>query len=174
MLFGSCTNDLKQLPPEVSELNLQNDRAEDVQIIFSENGVVKAVLESKEFSRNDQANPPYADFKKGIKVRFFNAEGQVESTLTALSARYFTNNQNVVVRDSVVVINKKGEKLQTEELVWNQKLERFYSQKLVRITIGNQVSYGDGIEANQDFTWYRITRQRGSIPVDKADMPRQE
>ncbi len=171
MLLAACSNDLKQLPPDATELRLQNDKAEEVEIIFSEQGVIKAVLHSKVFVRNDQATPPYADFKEGIKVDFYNAEGQVESTLTARSARYFTASQNVVVRDSVVVINKKGEKLQTEELVWNQKVERFYSEKLVRITIDNQVTYGDGIEANQDFTWYRISRQRGAIPVDETGLP---
>lgn len=168
----SCTNKLEDLPPDAHELNLQNDQAEDVKIIFSEKGLVKAVLTSKLFIRNDQAKPPYADFKNGLKVEFYNANHQVESTLTARSARYFTQEEHVVVRDSVVVINKKGEKLQTEELVWNQKMERFYSQKLVRITIGNQVSYGDGLEANQDFTWYRITKQRGSIPVENSDLPK--
>ncbi len=168
----SCTNKLEDLPPDAHELNLQNDQAEDVKIIFSEKGQVKAVLTSKLFIRNDQAKPPYADFKNGLKVEFYNTRREVESTLTARSARYFTQEDNVVVRDSVVVVNKKGEKLQTEELVWNQKMERFYSEKLVRITIGNQVSYGDGLEANQDFTWYRITRQRGTIPVEQVDLPK--
>ena len=162
---------MSELPPDSSHLNLQNDRAEDVKIIFSEDGIVKAKLQAKEFIRNDHSDPPYADFNDGIKVEFFNQDQQVESTLTARTARFYTEEKNVVVRDSVVVVNKKGEMLQTEELVWNQKVERFFSEKPVRITIGNQVSYGEGIEANQDFSWYRIGRQRGSVPVEAQDLP---
>lgn len=174
ILLTACTNDLKQLPPDASVKDLDNDRALDVTFIRSEKGITKAELHTNEFIKNDNANPPYVDMLKGLKVDFFNDSLKVESTLTARTARYYTKSGNIIVRDSVVVVNRRGEKLQTEELIYNQKLERFYTEKFVRITIGDQITFGEGMEANQDFTWFRIKKQRGTIPVSNADFPTAE
>jgi len=170
-MMQGCKNDLSKLPPDISNRDWENDRATDVTFIYSQKGKTKAKLHTREFIKNDNARPPYMDMLKGVKVDFYDNDLQIESTLTARYARYYTQSENILVRDSVVVVNKRGEKLETEELVWNQKLEKFYSEKFVRITSQGQVSYGDGLEANQDFTWFRINNQRGTIPVDKSDFP---
>ncbi len=31
--------------------------------------------------------------------------------------------------------------------------------------------FGDGLEANQDFTWYEITNIKGVMQVNKGDVP---
>ena len=171
IFLNACSNDMKQLPPDAKGKNFENDRAIDVTFIRSEKGITKAELHTTEFVKNDNANPPYVDMLKGLKVDFFNDSLKVESTLTARTARYYTKSGNIIVRDSVVVVNRRGEKLQTEELIYNQHLERFYTEKFVRITIGDQITFGEGMEANQDFTWFRIKKQRGTIPVSNADFP---
>jgi hypothetical protein len=30
--------------------------------------------------------------------------------------------------------------------------------------------YGDGLEANEDFTWYRILNPKGVVQVDKGEV----
>ncbi len=167
----SCKNDLNKLPDEV-RTDFENDRAYQVEFIYSENGSTKAQLFTKEFIKNDNAKPPYMDMLKGLRVNFFNDSLTIESNLTARYARYYPGSGNILVRDSVVVINKLGDKLETEELIWNQKLQKFYTEKFVRITSSGQVSYGEGMEANQDFTWFRITNQRGAVPVNSTDIPK--
>jgi len=171
MCLMACNNDLSKLPPDASLKDLDNDRATDVTFIKSENGKVKAKLHTQQFIQNESAKPPYIDMLNGLKVEFFDDSMRVESTLTARSARYYPQEQNVIARDSVVVVNNKGEKLQTEELIWNSKLERIYTEKFVRITKGDQINYGDGLEATQDFKWSRIKKLRGSIPVSNSDLP---
>ncbi len=167
----SCTNDLSRLPPDKSAIDLDNDKASDVTYIFSEKGRVKGRLHTNDFLGNEKAKPPYMDFLNGVKLELFNDSLQVESTVTARNARYYTDEGNIIARDSVVVRNKKGEMLQTEELIWNQKIERFYTEKFVRITYKNEITWGEGLEANQDFSWFRIKKQRGAIPVEDQNLP---
>jgi len=171
MSLLSCQNDLSKLPGNEHLKDLESDRASDVTFIYSEKGKTKAKLYTRDFVGNEQAKPPYIDFLNGVKMDMYDDRLQVESTVTARTARYYTQAQNVIARDSVVVKNRKGDKLQTEELIWNQKLERFYTDKFVRITSGDQVSWGEGLEATQDFSWFQIKKQRGSIPVENADFP---
>jgi LPS export ABC transporter protein LptC len=124
-----------------------------------------------EFIRNEIAKPPFVDMRKGLKVEFFDDSTHVESTLTALYARWYEGKGNVLIRDSVVVVNKKGETLRTEELIWNQNVKMFYTEKFVRINTPDQVMYGDGLEANEDFSWYRIKNPKGVVRVNKEEMP---
>lgn len=173
LVFTSCQNSAEEIESltGISKAN-EVDKAKEVTMYYSDKGKVKAVIRAKEFMRNAAAQKPYADIKQSLKVEFYNDSLEVESTLTAKSARIYESDGNVIVRDNVVVVNKKGERLETEELVWNQKLDKFYTNK--KVTIINsptQIMRGDGLEANADFSWYKIGNLKGNIAVDGKDVP---
>ena len=173
LLLVSCKNTNEEIENLTGTSKAhQLDKATDVTMYYSDKGQLKAVIFAKEFIRNEAAKPAYADIKKGLKVEFYNDSLKIESTLTAKSARIYEVEGNVIVRENVVVVNKKGEQLNTEELVWNQKLDKFYTNKKIKITTPpNQVLYGDGLEANADFSWYKTENLRGNIAVDGKDVP---
>lgn len=169
---SACKNDPKEIDALVNKRSLQEDKADEVTIIYSEKGKSKIRMYATEFVRNEIAKPSFVDMRKGLKVEFFNdSSHEIESTLTALYARWYENKGNVLIRDSVVVVNKKGETLSTEELIWNQNVRKFYTEKFVRIVTPDQVMYGDGLEANEDFSWYRIINPKGTVRVNKSEMP---
>jgi hypothetical protein len=169
--LSACKNNTQEINALMSKVNMQEDKAEDVIIIHSEGAKVKARLFAKEFVINQSAKPPFWDMRKGLKVEFYNDSTIVENTVTAKYARYYENQGNILLRDSIVIINRKGERLETEELVWNDKLKKFYTEKFVKITTPAQVMYGDGLEANQDFSWYQITNIKGVMQVNKSEVP---
>lgn len=171
--LAACSGDLKKIP-NLDELKaLQNDHAEKVKFIFSKEGQIKATLESDTFVQNNQARPPYVDMKKNLRLIAYDTGLQQESVVTAAFARYYPQTGNIIARNKVVVINKDSNRLETEELIWNEKLQLFYTDKFVRITMDDQVTYGEGLEANQDFSWFRIKKQKGTIPVDKSSLPQE-
>jgi len=170
-LVFSCKNKTSDINDLLGKVNFTEDKAEGVVIIFSENGKVKGRLFATEFIINELAKPPFMDARKGLRIESYDDSTQVQSTLTAKYARYYMRQGNILIRDSIVVVNKKGERLATEELVWNDKLKKFYTEKFVRIKTSAQVMFGDGLEANQDFTWYRITNIKGIMQVNKSDVP---
>lgn len=166
LLHSSCSNDLKDIPNLKDESFLEYDRAKDVTFIMSQNGSAKAELFAKEFMRNDIAKPPFVDLSDSVHVNFFNDSLVIENTLSAKYARYYPESGDILVRDSIIIINKKGETLETDELVWNEKLQKFYTDKEVRITRSGQITTGEGMESNQDFSWFRIYKQKGIIEVE--------
>lgn len=170
-LVTACKNDPKEIDALMGKQALQEDKADEVTIIYSEHGNSRIRMFATEFVRNEIAKPPYVDMRKGLKVEFFDDSMMVESTLTAMYARWYEGKGNVLIRDSVVVVNKKGETLRTEELIWNQNVRKFYTEKFVRINTPDQVMYGDGLEANEDFSWYRIKNPKGTVRVNKEEMP---
>lgn len=171
LLVFSCKNKPSEIHDLLGKVNFTEDKAEGVVIIFSEHGKVKARLFATEFIINEHAKPPFMDARKGLRIESYDDSTQVQSTLTAKYARYYMQQGNILIRDSILVVNKKGERLATEELVWNENLKKFYTEKFVRIKTPTQVMFGDGLEANQDFTWYRITNIKGVMQVNKSDVP---
>lgn len=170
-LLASCKNDPKEVTALTGRSVYQVDRAEDVTLIYSEQGRVRARIYAKEYIANESARPPYMDMNKGIKAEVYNDSMHVESTLTANYARYYEKQGNFLIRDHIVVVNKKGDTLHTEELVWNQGIQRFFTEKFVKISTPTLTMYGDGLEANEDFSWYRIMNQKGTMLVDKGEVP---
>jgi LPS export ABC transporter protein LptC len=171
LLLTACKNDPKEIDALVGKNAVQEDKAYDVTLYYSEGGHTKVRLYAKEFVRNEVAKPPFIDMKKFMKVEFFDDSLNVTSTLTALYGRIYEKQENAIIRDSVVVVNKRGERLNTSELIWNQAARKFYTEKFVRITTATQMIFGDGLEANEDFTWYEIKAPKGVVRVNKSEMP---
>lgn len=101
----------------------------------------------------------------GLYVEFYDANKNVESTLQSKYGRKFQNQGIIEVKDSVVVVNNKGERLDTEKLIWNEKTKKIYTNSFVRITTATDIMFGEGLEANQNFSNYKIFKYRGSISI---------
>lgn len=171
LFIAACNNDPEQIRALTSHTNRSEDRAEDVTIIMSKEGKIKMRLFAHEFVRNSGAKHPYVDMNDKIHAEFYNDSNQIESVLTADSSRYYEDQGNILVWDSVQINRKQGEQLNTSELVWNNSIEKFFTEKEVRIVTANETIYGMGMEANRDFTWYQILHPSGTVRVNKGEMP---
>ena len=68
-----------------------------------------------------------------------------------------------------MVVNKKGETLNTEHLIWEEKTEKIHTDEFVKITTEDEVIFGHGFESNQDFSKYRIKKIKGTIDLKDAE-----
>jgi hypothetical protein len=62
-----------------------------------------------------------------------------------------------------VVINKEGEVLNTDQLFWDERLKIIYSNAFVKITRPNEVIMGEGFEADETFSRWKIKKIQGTI-----------
>jgi LPS export ABC transporter protein LptC len=90
--------------------------------------------------------------------------------MTASYGKAFEKNEELLAKDNVVIINVKGEKMETEELIWKRKEQKIYSNKFVKITTADEIIYGNGLEANEDFSDYVIKEVKGTIKVDAKEI----
>lgn len=169
--LASCSGSIDTVKEILDKQELKRERAEDVTIIYSKDGHTRAKLFTKTFNKREDVKPTFVEMKDGLRVDFYDADLAITSTLTAKYGRYFESLGNVLVKDSVEIKNNKGETLHTEELVWNEKLQSFYTEKFVKVRTPTQIIYGDGLEANQDFSEYTIINVTGVIAIDKKETP---
>jgi hypothetical protein len=87
--------------------------------------------------------------------------------LTAKAATRYQTEGKIVVRDSVVLTTVKQEKLETEELIWDEKIAKIRTDKFVKVSQPGEVIYGFGLEAEQDFSYWRILVPKGRIKVEQ-------
>ncbi|MEJ7589401.1 MAG: LPS export ABC transporter periplasmic protein LptC [Ferruginibacter sp.] len=171
-LYG-CENDINAIKA-LDAKRTGVEEAKKVVVHYSINGKRKAILTSPLMYRV-QDTVPYVEFPKTIHVDFYNEiyNDSIESKLDARYAKYKESQSVVFLKDSVRVINVKGDTLYCDELYWDVKKTgaEFYTAKPVRIRTKTQVINGIGMEASQDFKGYHIVQPIGNIKVPASEFP---
>lgn len=159
----ACENEIE----EVSKLDFEHtpdQTAWDVEVLYSTKANVAFQLNAPLFKQFG-GEEPYNEMPEGVHVQFFDSLLQVTTELTSNYAIHIEKEGRMEAKEDVVVTNIKGEKLNTEQLVWDQKSGKITSDVFVKITTEDQVLMGEGLIANEDFTNYRILKPRGTINI---------
>jgi LPS export ABC transporter protein LptC len=142
------------------------ETAKDVAMIYSDSAMIKVQIVGPVMIRHLDKENPRQEFTDGVKVVFFTYGQQVESILTANYAIRLEKKNQIIVRDSVIWESAKGEKLETEELIWEERKEKIYTNRFVTITKPDEVIIGYGFEAKQDFSSWSINAVEGEFKTE--------
>lgn len=167
MFFISCENDIKQVQKLSAKVDSAIVSAKNVEMRYTIKGKLQVHMTAPELNRYiEQGGKAYTDFPKGMKLTFFNDEGVESSTLRANYSVYWESDGIWEAEYNVVAINDKGEQLNTEYLVWNQKSEQISTDRAVKMFTSDGVIYGDGFISNQNFTSWEVINGHGEIELD--------
>lgn len=137
--------------------------AEDVEHYYAENGIIKVKMIAEQLFELQNGD---RQFPKGLYLEFYDENGKIESTLRANEAFFIKEDELWRGVGNVEVVNtQKREQLNTEELYWKPKDKRIYTDKFVTIRMQSDVIYGEGLEAAQDMSSYRILKPSGTLEV---------
>lgn len=164
--LNGCENDIEKINVVTARSKAPAESMKDVEILYSDSAHVQVKVTAPRLDRYPVANP-YFETPEGVKILFYNDSLQVKSYLTAEYAIRYEKEKKMEARRNVVVVNEKGEKLNTEHLIWDEAKQMIYSKEFVRITTPDEIIVGEGFEANQDFTKYKIFKIKGTFTVDK-------
>lgn len=133
---------------------------------FTDSGRVVLTIEAGLMQDFGNVDPSYVSFKEGVKVSFFGGKRKAATTLIADTARRLTQDEVWAIGGNVLVKNKNGERMRTELLYWDQKNEKLFSERRVQIETEEQLIIGEGFEADQEFSSYRLYKVTGEITID--------
>ncbi len=163
----SCENDLAEVKVFISQDAVKRETIEDFHLIYSDSARVLIQAMGPLLYRYLDPVRPREEFPKGITVLFFDKDNhQLTSRLSANYGLRKEQNGEILVRDSVVWISEDGNRLETEELIWNEKTEKVYTNKFVVLRSPERILYGHGFEANRDFTSSVIWAVEGEILLE--------
>lgn len=174
--LSACENDI-DVVNSVTSVNGKDEPVEsskNVEFLYSDSARVRSKLTSP-LVNHFMGKKPYYEMPKGMEVVFYDQFKKEQTKLTAnYGIGYDTDNKMNVMeaKGNVVVINEKGDKLNTEHLVWNSVTKKIYTNEFVKISTKDEVIWGNGLESNEDFTIYEIKQVKGSIAVKDAALPK--
>ena len=167
LAFGilcSCENDVNEIDSLSNKEKQAISKGKNVEFIYSEKSDVKIKITAplmEEYGEDDK----YFEMNNGIKVLFYDSLLNVTSTLTSNYAIHRVTQKIMEAKDDVVVVNDKGEVLNTEHLIWLEDSSKIYTNEFVKITTEDEIIMGEGMEANQDFTKWKIHKIKGTINI---------
>lgn len=91
-----------------------------------------------------------------LRVDFFDEDGEIRSTLTANEGILARRTNDMEVLGNVVVYAADGTILTTDKLTWNERKGKVESDRPVRVTKGDDVMTGVGVEADPDLKNIRV------------------
>ena len=160
--MNSCTNDPKLVQEFVSDKQQPIEHIKGAQLLHTENGKVKVRVLANSIERFQDIQPALI-FPNQLEVYFYNDSSQLQSTLIADYASIDEGKKIMLAKNNVILISIDDKKLETDELVWDEKKNKIYTDKKVKITTGKEVVFGEGFTSTTDFKEYSITKVHGTF-----------
>jgi LPS export ABC transporter protein LptC len=168
VLFPACSGNKKPTAEAVTNRDsLPGMRTLGVTTLISDSGYIRYKIVAEEWDIFDKLDPSRWAFEKGIYLEKFDTLMHKDATIKADTAYYYDMKKLWELRGHVHIQNQKGDKFDTELLYWDEKREKVYSDKFMRIEQEDRMLTGYGFESNQQLTDYTVYNNTGIFNVEE-------
>ena len=169
-MLVSCQNDLDKVAAVELPAAVPDRVTTKAEYFYSDSGVVRNRLRAGRIVEWS-GKPGRTELNDGVELLFYDAQGKPGSVLTARRGLVLPGLKRMEVYEQVVFVNTRGERLETEQLTWEQDSARVYTDKAVRVQRGQDVIHGKGLDAAEDFSRYVIRKVTGEIHLQGDTLP---
>jgi LPS export ABC transporter protein LptC len=161
--MASCENNIN----EVKAMGNNKggiDIGKDVAIYMSDGGRMTAKMMAPVMKKYLLDSGQMVEFPNTINVDFYKDSAIVNSKMSANYAKYIQEENLFFLKGDVIVYTTQGDTLWCKEMYWDQKTNKFHTDKEVVVKQHNPISkvYGLGFEANQDLTDIKIFKPQSN------------
>ena len=139
---------------------------------YTERGRLIQALEANRLERwdnpegdNTQSDTPLWQVSEGFTLYIGGNRERHAATLQADRGTYNDQAGRLEAWDNVVLVNDKGERLETEHLVWSHDSDLVYTMRPVSIETTQGMLRGRGLRSDSHFERYEILNPTGSFEV---------
>lgn len=158
---GCADQSVKPKVISIKTSELADQESFDSKVVFSDSGIVKAILRAGHIAVYSSRNETLLD--NGITVDFYDKDGNHTSTLIADRGKVDDITLDLYAFGNVVAKSDSGVILKTEELKWINAKRKIVTDKYVEITSSTEEIRGYGLESDQSLKDYVIFRVSGRI-----------
>lgn len=179
LAFGAlCAACSGEAPPVADSVEERDSAAmmitRGVSKLISDSGMMRYKIVAEEWQMFDRTTPPRQYFPKGLFLERYDDRFRVDMHITADTAWCY--DQNLwELRGRVFIHDERQQTtFATEELYWNMREHRFYSNKYMRIRLPDRELEGDRFTSDEQLTRYHISQSKGFMPMardDRGDTP---
>lgn len=166
-LLFSCSG--KKKPAEIDLEKLITQQSDTLTMIYTKNGKKDYRFSTPLMERYELAREPYMEFRKGINIITFDSLGNEASNLIADYAIYYEHRELWEARGNVEGTGEDGRKLYTQQLFWDEKTDKVYSNVDCKVVDGLDVFVGEGFESDSEFKDWVFRESEGRMWVDVSE-----
>ena len=156
-VITGCKEDSKLDTVSVDSVLVPTMVTRNVETLISDSGVTRYRIVTPVWYVYDEIDTPMWRFPEGLNLTKFDNFFRTETTVRADSATYFKNQQLWRLDGNVRIVNILNEKILTQQLFWDQRTHKIYSDSFVHIEQTDRVLEGlHGFETNEQMTNYRM------------------
>lgn len=171
IILTSCKSDIEGLESLIITEPVPSTVYNNYEIFYSDSGLtqVKIAGRTLEQHASKDGNEGHDNMKDSVHIWFYNTDMEVQSEMIADRAIRNRETGYMEAFGDVIVYNEKGEKLETEHLIWDEQKEKIISNTKVKITKKTQIIMGDGLISDQNFLDYEIKNPHGQFFIDNDE-----
>jgi LPS export ABC transporter protein LptC len=159
VLTISCSKGKGISTVNIDTENLPSIRGENINTVISDSGIVRYRMQAQVHNIYSNDTATYWHFPEGIYLEKFDSLFNVEFWLKADTAYYFETIGLWQAKENVFIQNAEGHQFETSELFWDRtadpnSLNSIYTDKFVRINLGDRIITSQGLRSNQSMTRY--------------------
>lgn len=179
MLLAGAMGACKDEKTEVVKLDVNGDSVptmttHTVTTLISDSGQIRYRVTTSNWLVYDEAAVPMWRFPDGLYLEKFDLDFGIEATVQCDSAVYFSQRGLWRLDGNVNILNTIGEKFLTQQVFWDQRLNKVYSDSFIHIERADRTIEGIGFESNDKMTRYRITNPTGIFPASDFNPGRED
>lgn len=171
-LFSSCSEEKQEtvnMKFDVETIPMMD--TDSLTMLISDSGLIRYKVIAETWQFFERAKDPHWYFPKGMYVEQFDTLFRVDARLKADTVWNFTQRKLWRLKGHVYVVNSKGETFKSDELFWDERSQKVYTDKYIEIQKpGELMLKGKGLTSNQQMTNYQIKHPFDSdFYVDEKD-----
>lgn len=143
----------------------------DVQTVISDSGHTRYRISTPLWNMFEEAKHPHWTFPKGVTCEELDDNFKTASTIKCDSAYFDKMNNLWTLTGNVRITNPAGDVVLTDELMWDQRAHRMYSEAFIHIEKQGRIIEGYGYESNERLTTYKLRQVEAIFPIDESRMP---
>lgn len=183
-LLFSCDN--KPAATLYDAETLMTESSENRTITMMENGARSYTFTAPLIEGYSLAKNPYKEFRRGVKMTTYTSDSLslVDVILTANYAIFYENQELWEAKGNVVVVKhnrKDGDtvvtdltEVYTQQLFWNAKTKKIYSNVDTKILQADALHIGVGFEADDDLSNIHFRKYRSEVEFEVNEEARAE
>lgn len=145
----------------------------NVQTVISDSGRTRYRITTPKWLMYEEAKPPHWVFPHGIIAEELDGAFNTVTSMRCDSAYYDEQKQLWSMNGNVRISNAQKELIVTNQMYWNLKDHRLYSDSFIRLEKVDRVIEGSGYESNESLTTYQVHHVKAIFPASAATLPQQ-
>lgn len=165
--FTACESSFKDIQRINNVTFFPSGDAEDINLKYIDSGRTKAILKSPKMLDFQQAKYPFTEFPKGIHLTFYDTDHQ-KNYVVADYAISYSKTELIDLKGNVVITTHDGNKLEADQLYYDQKNNWFYTEGKYKISDNDQ-SFTQGVGLDSDSQFKTVTAKNSYAESIKKD-----